>query len=168
MLPSTAARKTQSVGESYGRRGGSGHGRSQGSLCGGDTTVLLISYYQICQIWPVIAVAVALANALTVSPGDSVSACQNVVRGVFCAAATCGRGLLPRQAVASPQRATHVEARRGGGSILVGGKVNSPRGKCEGIQRSNSFLYCTYLLYGFSCFLLLQIGCTCCFSGSCT
>ena len=81
-----------------------------GKLVRGDTTVLLISYYQICQIWPVIAVAVAPANALTASPGDSVSACQNVVRGVFCAAAACGRGLLPRQAAASPQRATRVEA----------------------------------------------------------
>ena len=45
-----------------------------GKLVRGDTTVLLISYYQFCQIWPVIAVAVALANVLTVPPGDSIPA----------------------------------------------------------------------------------------------
>ena len=43
-------------------------------LCGGDTTVLLIPYYKGPIIWLVIAAAVALANVLTVPPGDSVPA----------------------------------------------------------------------------------------------
>ena len=50
----------------------------------------------------------------------------------------------PRHAGHEPMYVSNVEARLKPGAILVGGKVNSPREKCGGIQRSNPYLYCTY------------------------